>query len=158
MLPILGFTIALTALTFAAVLTLIGQRCFQQSRQRMDDLTESLCNLRVSQELLERSWKQLEHSQSDNALALAGLRTSLEELENRFTEVESYAAVCVPPKPVSSGLNINRRVEAVRLLQEGRSEEQVAAELALALSEVRLIGHLEKNAPKPSAKRSRRVA
>lgn len=158
MLPIFSFVIALMALTLATVLPLLGWRYFQRSRQRLDELAESLCLLRVARESMERSSKEAQRRQSESDLALAELRARLEDIQGRFDDVESYAAVCVPQKPATSGLNINRRVEAVRLLKEGRSEEQVAAELALALSEVRLIGHLEKSAPKPAAKRSRRVA
>jgi hypothetical protein len=158
MLPILSFVIALTALALATVVSSLGWKHFQQSRERLAALTESLRVLRAAHQSFEHKWNQTQHGQSDSTLAISALRTSLENLEERFSEVESYAGVCVPPKPVNSGLNINRRVEAVRMLKDGHSEEQVAAELALALSEVRLIGHLEKKSPKPAAKRGRRVA
>ena len=158
MFAIYSFSIALTALALASVISLLGWRLFARTRKRLDELNQSMYVLSASQERAERVWSEAQIRQPDSAASIAALRTALEDLEGRFTEVESYAAVCVPPKPVGSGLNINRRVEAVRMLQEGRSEEQVAAELALALSEVRLIGHLEKNAPKPAAKRGRRVA
>lgn len=158
MLPILSFVIALTALALATVVSSLGWKHFQQSRERLAELTESLRVLRAAHQQFEHKWNQTQHGQSDSELAISALRTSLENLEERFSEVESYAGACVPPKPVSSGLNINRRVEAVRMLKDGHSEEQVAAELALALSEVRLIGHLEKKSPKPAAKRGRRVA
>ncbi|MCC6263528.1 MAG: hypothetical protein IT169_08125 [Bryobacterales bacterium] len=158
MLPIISFVIALMAFALAAALAMLGRRYAQQARQRLENIGESVRILRVSQESLERKWSETQLRQAGNDAALEAQRSGLEELQARFEDVESYAAVCVPQKPASSGLNINRRVEAVRLLREGQSEEQVAAELALALSEVRLIGHLEKNAPKPAPKRGRRVA
>lgn len=156
MLPIFSFVIALMALTLATVLPFLGWRHFRRSRQRLDELAESLCLLRIAHESLERGSNEAKRRQSESDSTLAQLRACLEDIQGRFDDVESYAAVCVPQKPAASGLNINRRVEAVRLLKEGRSEEQVAAELALALSEVRLIGHLEKSAPKPAAKRGLR--
>ena len=158
MLSILSFVIALIAMTLAAALPLLGWRPVQRFRQRLDELTETMGILRISLDAVDRNWNEAKRRQSENDVALDALRTALEDLQGRFTDVEAYASVCVPQKPTASGLNINRRVEAVRMLQEGHSEEQVAAELALALSEVRLIGHLERNTPKPVPKRGRRVA
>ncbi len=158
MLSIFSFVFALAAAAIAIASSLLGWRHIQRSRQRLEELSESICHLRVSQDSMERNGSDAKRRLSESELALAGVRASVEELQGRFEEVESYAAVCVPQKPASSGLNINRRVEAVRLLKEGHSEEQVASELSIALSEVRLIGHLERNAPKPAAKRGRRVA
>ncbi|MDZ7638753.1 MAG: hypothetical protein U5J83_10990 [Bryobacterales bacterium] len=158
MFPILSFATAVVGFALAAAVLLLGWRQWRRTRQRLDDLTQTLHALSVSQERIERTWNDFQQRQPETASGILEIKASLEDLEGRFTEVESYAAVCVPPKPVASGLNINRRVEAVRMLQEGLSEEQVSAELGIALSEVRLIGHLEKNAPRPAAKRSRRVA
>lgn len=158
MLSIFSFVFAFAAAAIAIASSLLGWRHIQRSRQRLEELSESICHLRVSQDSMERNGSDAKRRLSESELALAGVRASVEELQGRFEEVESYAAVCVPQKPASSGLNINRRVEAVRLLKEGHSEEQVASELSIALSEVRLIGHLERNAPKPAAKRGRRVA
>ncbi|MCL4784565.1 MAG: hypothetical protein KJZ70_16140 [Bryobacterales bacterium] len=158
MLSIISFALALAATAIAITSAHLGWRSIRRSRQRLEELAESICLLRVSQESMERNASDARRRLSESDIALAEVRTGVEELQSRFEDVESYAAVCVPQKPASSGLNINRRVEAVRLLKEGHSEEQVAAELAIALSEVRLIGHLERNAPKPAAKRGRRVA
>lgn len=158
MLSVFSFVLALTATAIAITSSHLGWRHIQRSRQRLEELSESICVLRVSQESTERNGSDAKRRLSESELTLAEVRAGVEELQSRFVDVESYAAVCVPQKPASSGLNINRRVEAVRLLKDGHSEERVAAELAIALSEVRLIGHLERNAPKPAAKRGRRVA
>lgn len=142
-----GIVIALIALILAAVVLVIGWRSVERIRRRLDDAAQSLDVLQSARASGERDYNRVQQRQSETAQALAALQSRLEDLDARFVQVESYAAVCVPPRPSNSGMNINRRVEAVRMLREGRTEEQVAAELALALSEVRLIGHLEKNTP-----------
>lgn len=142
-----GIVIALIALILAAVVLVIGWRSVGRIRRRLDDAAQSLDVLQSARASGERDYNRVQQRQSETAQALAALQSRLEDLDARFVQVESYAAVCVPPRPSNSGMNINRRVEAVRMLREGRTEEQVAAELALALSEVRLIGHLEKNLP-----------
>ena len=119
MLSILSFVIALIAMTLAAALPLLGWRPVQRFRQRLDELTETMGRLRISLDAVDRNWNEAKRRQSENDVALDALRTALEDLQGRFTDVEAYASVCVPQKPTASGLNINRRVEAVRMLQEG---------------------------------------
>lgn len=158
MLSIVTITMAVAALLMSATGLLYGWLRLRRLDQRADELAQDLSILTVAEERSERCVNDLRRSVPAVSESLSELQKSLEELEARFTDVESYASVCVPPKPAGSGLNINRRVEAVRLLQEGKTEEAIAADLGIALSEVRLIAHLEKSAARPSPKRGRRVA
>ncbi len=67
------------------------------------------------------------------------------DLAERFLQVEMHAGLCVPPKPAPSGFNINKRVEVIRLFQDGFREEEIAEQLAVPLGEVRLLIYLERN-------------
>jgi uncharacterized coiled-coil protein SlyX len=158
MLPILSTILAVLALAASAftLLTIRGLR--NRLRQREDDLAQAIAVFGVKQENDERAIRDLQERLPQALSGVERLQETVAELEERFQEVESYAGVCVPPRPAPSGLNLNRRVEAVRLLREGATEEQVAAELSLALSEVRLISHLERSKPAPVTKRRRGAA
>ncbi|MCZ2156163.1 MAG: hypothetical protein LC114_20060 [Bryobacterales bacterium] len=153
-----SIVLALMALVLPAAVALAGWRYFARIRKRLDTAEESLASLQKATIATERNCGSVQQRQTETEQAVATLRSSLKDLETHFVSVEEYAGVCVPPKPSNSGMNINRRVEAVRLLKEGLTEERVAAELALPLSEVRLIAHLEKSVPPRTTKRSRQVA
>lgn len=158
MLSILAVSVAFVALAIGIAGWVAGWTQLRRTRQLLEELRQAQQVLDVSHESRERSVRDL---QASLAVAVsAGERThaALAELEERFAVVENYAAVCVPPRPSPSGLNINNRLEAARRLRDGDSEQQVSEELGIALSEIRLIAHLEKTKPDPEPKRRRRVA
>jgi hypothetical protein len=158
MLTIVAITVAVAALLVSVAGSFYGGLRLRRLDHRTDDLAQDVSVLSVAEERTERCLNDLRKSTPETMESVTELRKTLEDLEARFTDVEAYAGVCVPPKPSGSGLNINRRVEAVRLLQEGKTEEAIAEDLGIALSEVRLIAHLEKSSARPTPKRGRRVA
>ena len=150
--------LAIAAMAIGAGAWLVGWMKLRQARQQMEEICQAQHVLAASQESRERATRELQASVSEAVSAQGRLQATLAELEERFAVVENYAAVCVPPRPSPSGLNINNRLEAARRLRDGDSEQQVSEELGIALSELRLIAHLEKTKPGPEPKRRRRVA
>jgi hypothetical protein len=158
MLLMFSLSVAIAAMAIGIGAWLAGWMKFRQARQQMEEISQAQHVLAASQESRERATRELQASVSEAVSAHERLQANLAELEERFAEVENYAAVCVPPRPSPSGLNINSRLEAARRLRDGDSEQQVSEELGIALSELRLIAHLEKTKPGPEPKRRRRVA
>jgi hypothetical protein len=71
----------------------------------------------------------------------------LEEIATRLNEAQSElpeAAVAVLPAPVRSGFNVNRRVQAMRMLRRGEDVAHVAAALGVPRREVELLIHVQK--------------
>jgi hypothetical protein len=68
----------------------------------------------------------------------------MEGLRARFEELEERTGMLTAPAPVRSGLNLNRRAQAVRLLRRGDSPEQVAAGVGLPTCETRLLAAVER--------------
>lgn len=88
------------------------------------------------------------------------LKASGRTLERRLFDVEESLAIALRSRKPPSGLNIDRRTEIRRLLQEDAPLDSIAADLGTPLSEVRLVAHLARNQnPKPlSQTRQREVA
>lgn len=154
----IGIVIAIAALALAVALSVAGWRLMAWLHPRLEALGQSIAVLESAHATGERDYSSARQRQTEADGELAALAGRLEDFETRFAEVESYAAVCVPPRSSNSGMNINRRVEVARLLGEGTSEEQISAELGVPLSEVRLIGHLRKTTPAGRAKHGGRAA
>jgi hypothetical protein len=158
MLLMLSLSVAIVAMAIGAGAWLAGWMKLRQARQQMEEIRQAQHLLAASQESRERVTRELQATVSEAMSARERMQATLSDLEERFAVVENYAAVCVPPRPSPSGLNINNRLEAARRLRDGDSEQQVSEELGIALSELRLIAHLEKTKPAPEPKRRRRVA
>ena len=67
------------------------------------------------------------------------LKSVVAELEVKLKEVEERSAVLVPPPSSLSGMNMNKRAQAVRMFRRGDRPEQIAAALSLPQNEVSLI-------------------
>ena len=69
----------------------------------------------------------------------AQMRESLEQLQSALRESEERTGVLVPPTPPRSGLNLNRRSQALKMYRRGDPPQQIASALGLALTEVELL-------------------
>lgn len=70
---------------------------------------------------------------------LAGLRQAVEALRTDLRETEQRTGMLVPPEPPKSGLNLNRRSQALKMHRRGDSPDQIASALGLPSSEVELL-------------------
>lgn len=80
-------------------------------------------------------------------------RARLDELATRVAEAERPAAASGPPVPeppvneaipLRSGMNLSKRVQAVRLLRRGEDVSHVAAALSVTRREVELLIRVQK--------------
>ena len=69
----------------------------------------------------------------------AQMREALEQLQSALRESEERTGMLVPPTPPRSGLNLNRRSQALKMYRRGDPPGQIASALGLALSEVELL-------------------
>ncbi|MBI3679850.1 MAG: hypothetical protein HY235_05580 [Acidobacteria bacterium] len=70
---------------------------------------------------------------------LGKLRCLVQDLTARVDDAERRAAVLVPPPAAPSGMNLNRRTHAIRLIRRGHTPEQVAAALGISSREAGLL-------------------
>ncbi|MCE5309801.1 MAG: DUF2802 domain-containing protein [Acidobacteriales bacterium] len=61
------------------------------------------------------------------------------ELKVGLKEAEERTGVLVPPTPPCSGMNLNKRTQALRMSRRGERPEQIAAALGLPKREVELL-------------------
>ncbi|HUS04943.1 MAG TPA: hypothetical protein VMZ52_01505 [Bryobacteraceae bacterium] len=97
-------------------------------------LKRDLRRLQLSRALRE---KDLESSIQSSA-------AELRQLQAELREVEAKASLLVPPAPSKSGMNLNKRTQASRMLLRGESPDHVAAALGLPLCEVRLLFKIQR--------------
>ena len=71
--------------------------------------------------------------------SLASLKENFEALGRRFDELEQRTGVLVAPGPTISGLNLTRRVQALRMLARGEQSDKIAAALNLPRAEIALL-------------------
>jgi hypothetical protein len=64
---------------------------------------------------------------------------AIEQLKGQFQELEGKTGELVPPSPVRSGMNLNKRTQAARMFRRGERPEQIAAALSLPQNEVALL-------------------
>jgi len=69
---------------------------------------------------------------------ILGLQRQLEDMAERLRDTEERAGVFQPPAPVS-GLNLNKRSQAIRMSRRGEAPQQIAASLRLPQREVELL-------------------
>lgn len=151
-LPILSLVAALAA----------ALGCFfiwRQSRRLRAELAQCALEIEVLHEKLNHGYDSFTSKLAKGVAHQEQVAQKLADLEDRFNRVEMHAGLCVPPKPAASGFNINKRVEVVRLFQEGYPEHKIAEQLAVPLGEVRLLIYLEKSqAASPTKMHKARVA
>lgn len=71
--------------------------------------------------------------------AVAEFSGKLAELSTRLAEAEERTGVLVPPVPPKSGLNLNKRSQALRMSRRGEQADKIAAALSLPRREVELL-------------------
>ena len=77
----------------------------------------------------------------DNALAeaTAAARAALDQVRSGMREMQEHTGMLVPPAPTGSGLNLSKRGQVLQMHRRGQSREQIAASLALPLTEIDLL-------------------
>src|SRR5258708_6525482 len=61
----------------------------------------------------------------------ARLYADIQELRQCLKETEDKAAMFVPPPPLKSGFNLNKRSQVLRMSRHGETSENIAAALSL---------------------------
>jgi hypothetical protein len=61
------------------------------------------------------------------------------EISQRLSAAEERAGVLVPPAPPSSGLNLSKRSQALRMSRRGDAPQHIAAALGVCENEVKLL-------------------
>jgi DNA-binding NarL/FixJ family response regulator len=90
---------------------------------------------------LEGHWKRRNQELEETVQAM---QTHLDELRERLCEAEERTGVLVPPPPTTSGLNLSKRTQALRMFARGETPEHIAAALSLPESEVQLLLKVQK--------------
>jgi hypothetical protein len=74
---------------------------------------------------------------------LAALETDwqakIESLDERWNELSQISSVLVPPQPPRSGLNLNKRSQALERHRRGETPPEIAAALSIPRNEVELL-------------------
>lgn len=72
------------------------------------------------------------------------LLAEFKALDARMEEVRREAGVLVPPEPLHSGMNLNRRSEALWRLRKGETAGGVAEALGVPVAEVQLLEKVQR--------------
>jgi hypothetical protein len=88
---------------------------------------------------LRTTKKRAEQARTANEDIIAELRNKVADLTDRVLDAEDRAGVLVPPTPPKSGLNLNRRTQAIRMSRRGEQADKIAATLCLPRREVELL-------------------
>jgi hypothetical protein len=72
------------------------------------------------------------------------LIAEFKSLETRMEAVRMEAGLLVPPEPPRSGLNLNRRSEALWRLRKGETAGEVAATLGVPVAEAQLLEKVQR--------------
>jgi hypothetical protein len=68
-----------------------------------------------------------------------GLKAQVAELSARVLDTEERTGLLVPPPSPKSGLNLNKRSQAIRMSLRGEQAEKIAASLNLPQREIELL-------------------
>ena len=149
----LSFSVAAVVVALAASVTLfLLTRRFRQLQHKAE---ESGLEIEMARAQIQQLRGNLQGQITKATEAQSQLGERIDELIDRFDRVEMHAGLCVPPKPAASGFNINKRMEVIRMFQEGHSEETISEQLAVPMGEVRLLIYLERNAEASAGKSNR---
>jgi len=88
--------------------------------------------------------------------AAAAATAEIEEMRAEFRAAEQRTAQLVPPPPIKSGLNLNRRTQVLRMFRHGEDGLEIARKLGLPRSEVALLIKVHKMAVDPPSNSDRR--
>jgi hypothetical protein len=86
------------------------------------DLRSCETRCRKSQAALEAEWK-----------------LKMEALDERWKELSQISNLLVPPTPPRSGLNLNKRSQALLMHRRGEPAQEIAAALSIPRNEVELL-------------------
>jgi hypothetical protein len=78
-------------------------------------------------------------SQAAQESATGELKAEMAELSARVQDAEQRSGVLVAPTPPKSGLNLNKRTQAIRMSRRGEQVDKIAASLNLPRREVELL-------------------
>ena len=67
------------------------------------------------------------------------LQSKMESLDERWKELSQISNLLVPPPPPRSGLNLNKRSQALQMSRRGETPPDIAAKLAIPQNEVELL-------------------
>jgi len=84
-----------------------------------------------------RSAKKLEAIEAD-------WNAKLENLDERWKELSQISSLLVPPAPPRSGLNLNKRSQALQLFRRGETPQAISAALSIPSNEVELLVRVHK--------------
>jgi hypothetical protein len=86
--------------------------------------------------IMNLRWKRRQATQQS---ATEELKAQMRELSARVLDAEDRTGVLVPPMPPRSGLNLNKRSQAIRMSRRGELAEKIAVSLNLPRREVELL-------------------
>jgi hypothetical protein len=72
-------------------------------------------------------------------MANQDLSIKMEEMNTRLRDAEERAGMLVAPAPIRSGLNLNKRSQAIRMSRRGERPDAIAASLSLPRRQVDLL-------------------
>ena len=83
-------------------------------------------------------------------------RAKMESLDERWNELSQISSLLVPPPPPRSGLNLNKRSQALQMSRRGEKPPEIAAKLGIPQNEVELLMKVQRivltGMDKPSAR------
>ena len=151
-----SLTLAIASLAGTAIVAATLLWLFLRFRRLQQEAGQSYLEMALLREQLQQLRGSFQEQLGKATDTQGQLGHEVAGLLERFNRVEMHAGLCVPPKPALSGFNINKRVEVIRMFQEGHSEETIAQQLAVPMGEVRLLIYLEQNASASAVKQNRR--
>jgi hypothetical protein len=99
----------------------------------------SLLTLSRAQALLRAAKRTAGEPTPSAESAIGVLQQQVEALQTRVDETRQYAAVTVASPAPRSGLNLDKRSQALRLHRRGEAPQRIAAMLELPRQEVELL-------------------
>jgi hypothetical protein len=100
--------------------------------------------------------RDLRASEARSGKKLAALEADWDE---RWKELSQVSSLLVPPPPPRSGLNLNKRSQALERHRRGETPPEIAAALALPQNEVELLVKVQRivlsSLEKPAARAAR---
>ncbi len=66
-------------------------------------------------------------------------KARMESLDGRWRELSQISGMLVPPPPTRSGLNLNKRSQALQMHRRGEASRDIAEALAIPQNEVELL-------------------
>jgi hypothetical protein len=69
----------------------------------------------------------------------ADLAIKMESLDERWKELSQISNLLVPPTPPRSGLNLNKRSQALQMSRRGETPQEISTALSIPRDEVELL-------------------